>query len=184
MKLKPNILFLILLTTFLTVGYYYSDARFFKKEIENLDLKTPDTIFSFINKRFIHGGKNVHTNATPRHLYTNHKRLYCDEGAALIATFCYYNGYKTQFVRVINTKGIDSHTFLQAQEDGKWNSYDFTFQIKNATKESLQKISGIQIKKFTYYSYPRLYNKIIQYNFFLKKLALFIRGIDEDDTVE
>jgi len=184
MKLKITIPFLILLITFITVGYYCSDARFFKKEIENLDLKTPDTIFSFINKRFIHGGKNVHTNATPRHLYTNHKRLYCDEGAALIATFCYYNGYKTRFVRVINTKGIDNHTFLQVQEGNVWNSYDFSFQIKNATKESLQKISGIQIKKFTYYSYPRLYNKIIQYNFFLKKLALFIRGIDEDDTVE
>jgi len=69
-------------------------------------------------------------------------------------------------------------------ENGIWNSYDFSFQIKNATKETLQKISGIQIKKFTYYSYPRLYNKIIQYNYFLKKLALLMRGIAEDDTVE
>jgi hypothetical protein len=174
----------IVLVAFIGIGWFYSDARKFKQVIAANALHSPDSIFHFIEKRFMNKGcRIVHHNATPMHLYTSHKRLFCDEGAALIATFCYYNGYETRFVRVINQQGIDSHTFLQVKEGKHWNSYDFTFNLKNADTPTLQNVSGIKIDHYTYYTYPRLYNKLINANYFLKQAALWLRGIDETDVV-
>jgi hypothetical protein len=185
---KKNIVFkfifisLSIFCLFLVIGWYKSDAHFYKQVILEEQLDTPDRIFSFICKKFDKNKPSrVHRNVTPYHLFNNHKRLFCDEGAAIMATLNYYNGYETRFVRVINQKGIDSHTFLQVREKGVWVSYDYTYRYKNASKEQLETLSGLQIKNFKYYQYPRVYNKLINANYFLKKFALLVRGIDESD---
>jgi hypothetical protein len=179
------IFFISLCIYFLVYGYSYSDSRYYKKLLYTERLTTPGAIFNYVSEHYLHNGcKIVHLNATPRHLITNHKRLWCDEGAIVIATLCYYAGYETRLVRMINIKNIDNHTFLQVREDNIWKNYDFTFQTIDAPIDSITKRAGIKLRDLQHYEYPRIYNKLINTNYFLKQAALYTRGINEDDFVE
>jgi len=183
-----NLIYLVLFSSiflFFTIGYWKSDARYYKQLLVLNKLETPSDIFSFLSKNYEHDKCIiVHTNAVPRHLLENHKRFWCDEGSTVLATLCYYAGFKTRLVRMINIKNIDNHTFLQINENGIWNNYDFSFQCINLPVDSVAKIAKIQLKDLRHYNYPRVYNKIINANYFLKQSALFLRGIKENDFVK
>jgi hypothetical protein len=184
-KYKIFFFTVILISFFFVFGWHFSDARYYKEYLEKNNLKTPAQIFNFISKHY--DPKNcviVHRNAMPRHLMEKHKRLWCDEGSTVIATLTYYAGYKTRLARMINIKNIDNHTFLQVRENGAWNNYDYSFNCINIPLDSVSAIAKIKLKDINHYEYPRIYNKIINANYFLKKAAIFLRGIREDDFVQ
>lgn len=170
---------LLLLIAVLVVGYYKSDDVFYNDLIKSNNLTTPLKVFKWLTTNYGTPGKTVKAYVTPRYLIENHPSLWCDEGAIIMATLDHKIGYKTRLVDLYGFDNISHHTVLQVMEQNKWVTYDFTNRIYNNSLSESTKNLGYMLKYSKVKPYPRLYNALVNNNFFVKKLAFKLRGIEE-----
>ena len=112
------------------VGWISSDARALAGFSHQHGLNTPEQVFAAVTQRWhqarasdpVQPGQSIQTMlARPSH------RLWCDEGAIVIALLNQRLGLRTRLVDLLDARtGISHHTTLQVQEGGKWVTYDFT----------------------------------------------------------
>ena len=106
---------------------------------------------------------------------TNRYYLWCDEGAIVLATIVHELGYKTRLVDLINVENGDSeHTVLEIYDGERWVLYDTFNDIHDVSYNESAGYSATP----RYRNYPKFYNFLIQNNFFLKQIAIRIRGVD------
>ena len=177
---------LIFLVIFFGLGYFLSDDRFFKKVIIEEKILNPLDAFNYINSKtkdpddsfesYLASKTELRPGHSPRHILTNRKYIWCDEGAVVLATFAKKLGYKTRLVDLINIETrISGHTVLEIYEGNKWTLYDTQNDLIDASYD----MSAGYISEPRYRKYPKVYNFFIQNNFFIKKIIFWIRGIHE-----
>lgn len=166
-----------LLLFFSISGYLLSDDYFFRQLIRKENIHTPTDAYHFvIQNTMIPTEMDVpRPGHTPRYLLTKQKAVYCDEGAIILATIVNKLGYPTRLVDLVDEKGVSHHTVLEVLQEGRWKVYDTLFKRQGLTYQ--QSVPYPCRPRFR--TYPRIYNQIIQLNYFVKKLALWIRQIDE-----
>jgi hypothetical protein len=164
---------------FFVSGYRMSDDRYFGDLIQEHKIKTPEDAFAFVNQNtvFVTGEPTLELYTTPRYMLRKGV-LWCDESAMVLATIADKLGSKTRLVDVIKENDIAGHTYLQIYENGEWINYDTVLKKNNLTHEEiLQGFNNSKLKGSPRpRPYPRLYNRIIQNNFYLKHLALWLRN--------
>lgn len=173
------IVIIIIITNLVVVGYYYSDIRKFNKIIEENNIKTPHEVYIYVKsiKQKAHNGDMITAGCTPYYLLKVRKKLWCDEFCVVMSTFNNILGYNTRLVDIIGTDNLSHHTVLQVDESNKWTLYDGYMGIHcaNIEKTVNYHVSSIRIRQ-----YPKLYNFIVNNNYFIKELFVLIRGIDEN----
>ena len=176
-----SLIFIIFLITFLGLGYFKSDQIYYNTIVQQNDLKTPTDVFEWVSKN---NPSAVNTKTlpasyvSPKYNIINKRKLYCDESAIVMATLNHQLGYKTRLINLIGLDGISHHTILEVYEVNTWKKYD---HFNGKVNIDYQKFAGYPLFKAEINPYPKLYNFLINNNYFLKKLAFFIRGIDEPD---
>lgn len=179
-KIKAFVYVLTLVTAFLvTSGYLLSDDRYFADIIKTNSIDSPAKAFDFVkrNTEFVTGNPTPEMYCTPRYMLEK-KRLWCDESAMVLATIVDRIGYQTRLIDVIKADGIAGHTYLQIYEDGEWKNYDTVLKKSGISHEEI--LAGFAYADLKGFSrereYPRLYNRLIQNNFYFKHLMLWLRN--------
>lgn len=169
----------ISIVAFLVLGYFYSDQIYYNRITESNQLKTPIDVYKWVQKNnpsAINSKTIPASYVSPKYNILNKRKLYCDESAIVMATLNYQLGYKTRLINLIGMDGISHHTILEVYEADTWKRYDHFNGEKNL---SYEKHAGYPLLKVEINPYPKFYNFLINNNYFLKKLAFFIRGIHE-----
>ena len=112
------------------VGWWTSDARSLEKLSQQNQLHTPQRVFRYVTQHWhqakasdpIHGSDGIQAMlARPSH------RLWCDEGAIVLALMNQRLGFQTRLIDLLDAKtGISHHTTLQVKQAGHWVTFDFT----------------------------------------------------------
>lgn len=112
------------------IGWVNSDSRALDQFSREQGLNTPERVFIAVTQRWhqarpndpVHPGQSIQTMlARPSH------RLWCDEGAIVLALLNQRLGLRSRLVDLLDAStGISHHTTLQVQEGGQWVTYDFT----------------------------------------------------------
>jgi hypothetical protein len=167
---------------FVSTGYMFSDDAYFGKILKANQLTKPDQVFAWVIDHYaVPATSWVHTNATPGHLMQKHSILWCDEGSIVTATLCHKLGYKTHLLDLYGFDNISHHTVMQVWDHEQWVTYDFTARISHQTPDSSARFFHLVMKEAKPKSYPNAYNFFVNNNYFLKKIALWMRGIDESN---
>ena len=171
-----------LIIIFVISGYLLSDDLFFSELISKNRIATPEEAFAFVldNTYPATDEMKLVFGRTPRYLLTQQKFLFCDHGAILLATIVHKLGYQTRLVDLIEDDNISHHTILEVYQSGTWKTYDTMQKLQGATYKNLlyTPIMGYynRIIRPVYRAYPRFYNWVIQNNFYMKHLSLWLRG--------
>ncbi len=180
-KLKTLTVFgLVFAATFIVSGYWLSDDKYFNDLIRGNHIDSPERAFDYVarNTDFIQGNPAAISYRTPRYLLEK-KHLWCDESATVLATVVHELGNETRLVDVIKSDGEAGHTYLQVYENGDWKNYDTVLKKSGLTHEQI--LEGYSYTGLKGYPrprpYPRLYNFLIQNNFYLKRLVLWVRNV-------
>jgi hypothetical protein len=170
------IIALAALALFVGSGYLMSDDVFFRRLVRSHQLTTPEEVFAFIGRNTFNPPDDMPAinGLTPRYMLTERKYLYCDEGAILMLTIVQRIGYQTRLVDLIGDDNISHHTILEVLENGAWKTYDTTYRTAGASYE--QSARNFRPRP-SYRTHPGLYGWVIQRNFYLKHLALWLRRI-------
>jgi hypothetical protein len=180
MLLKPRRSKVILasgfILAFLVSGYLLSDDLFFNQLIRSNRITTPEEAFAFVEShtRPAREGMPAISGLTPRYMLTRREYLYCDEGAIVLATIVHELGYETRLVDLVGDDGVSHHTILEVRQGGSWRTYD---TLRNAQGATYQESAQSYHARPVYRAYPRPYNWLVQNNFYLKHLALWLRGL-------
>lgn len=184
MSFTPNVrktvsAFIILIVIFIGSGYFLSDDVYFSQIIAANNIETAADAFHFVkaNTEFVTGNPTPEMYCTPRYMLEK-KKLWCDESAMVLATIADKIGYRTRLVDVITPEGFAGHTYLQIYENGEWKNYDTVLKKSGISHEEiLQGFAYADLKGFPRErAYPRFYNRLLQNNFYIKKLALWLRN--------
>ncbi|MDB5005122.1 MAG: hypothetical protein JWQ34_3347 [Mucilaginibacter sp.] len=168
----------------LIVGYIKSDSLYYDNLLKSNNLSNPSQVFNWTTQNFsTPKSLYVHPNLSPRYLIEKHKSLWCDEGAIVMATLDNKLGYKTRLVDLYGYDNIAHHTILQVIEKGQWVNYDFTFRLSNQPLVKSSDSFHMKLKKGRIKTYPKLYNYLINNNYFIKRIVFALRGIKEEDPV-
>ncbi len=175
---------LIFFLLFIIIGYILSDAIYYRCIIQQNTLQTPELAYEWVlkNNLPISESKNryyLNSYATPRFLFENRKPLFCDEGSIGIATLANSMGFKTRLVDLLGMDSVSHHTILEVEENGRWIKYDYLKRLYNVSYDSS---AGYPLLKYIYRQYPKPYNYVINHNYFIKKVSLWFRGIQEDSV--
>jgi hypothetical protein len=173
---------LALMVFFIPGGYLLSDDFFFNNLIRENRITTPEEAFAFVEGNTYRPpeGMDLAVLTTPREMLTRQKYLYCDQGAMVLATLVSELGYETRLVDLVGDDDISRHTILEVNQNGTWKTYDTLQNLQGVTYERSAK--SLNADYYTrrvepvYRPYPRLYNRVIQNNFYLKHLALLVRS--------
>lgn len=168
---------------FIVTGYLWSDDVYFRKIILENNITSPEKAFEYVVGNTIAKVDDIINpeyntfprHYTPRFLLTKVKVVSCDEGAILVATLSHLLGFKTRLVDIYADDGKNSHTALEIYENNAWKLYDTSKNISGVTYQ--ESIRDFKADKIVYRKYPKLYNRLVQSNYFLKKIALLLRGI-------
>jgi len=115
---------------------------------------------------------------TPRYMLTERKYLWCDEAAIVLATIVHKLGFKTRLVDVFGEDNIAHHTYLEVFQNGAWKSYDTVKRKQGLTGEQIFQLHDFSEKAFLKpRPFPNTYNRFVQNNFYLKQMALRLRGV-------
>jgi hypothetical protein len=169
---------------FLASGYILSDDLFFKRLIWQNNITTPEEAFAFVDKHTDYPLKDMYPvlMSTPRKMLTQQKYLYCDQSAILMATIVNELGYETRLVDLYAEDGVSYHTILEVKQDGAWKTYDTVYNLQGASYQQSAKMyeSGQYYNaRPVYHIYPKFYNWVIQNNFYMKHLAIWLRGLPD-----
>jgi hypothetical protein len=176
---KLKVIFAVgLFVVFVVGGYLLSDDLFFKRLIRSNRITTPEEAFAFVESQVVYPPppemKTI-SGLTPRYMLTQRKYLWCDEGAILLATINHELGYETRLVDLVGDDEMSHPTILEVRQNGAWKSYDTAYNMAGASYE--QSAKYYRFSRPVYRAYPTTYNWIIQNNFYLKHLALWLRGV-------
>lgn len=172
------ILILGFVVVFVASGYLMSDDLFFRRLIRANRISTPEEAFIFVQSRTIFPPPTEMENIaglTPRYMLTERKYLTCDESAMLLATIDHALGYETRLVDLIGNDNISHHTILEVRQNGTWKTYDAAYNLAGAPYE--QSAKEFPFSHPSYRAFPKPYNWVIQHNFYLKHVALWLRGV-------
>ena len=182
---KIKLIFFITIILFVVSGYYLSDDKYFNKIISDNNLNSPIDAFKYINLNTSnpndsytskHEFENLQQSyQTPKYILTKRSYISCDEGAIVLATIVHELGHKTRLVDLIDVEdGISHHTVLEIYDGERWVLYDTFNDIHDVSYNESAGYSATP----RYRNYPKFYNFLIQNNFFLKQIAIRIRGVD------
>jgi hypothetical protein len=181
--MKSHLKFIIAILTIialLAIGYLKSDDVFYNKLLNTNKLKTPVEVFNWVTRHYgLSRSDIVQSNVSPRYLIENHPRLWCDEAATIMATLDHKLGYHTRLVDLYGFDNVSHHTVLQVLEQNEWITYDFTNRIYNNELSKSASDLGYVLKEPRIKPYPKLYNALVNNNYFFKQMAFTIRGIKE-----
>lgn len=166
----------MLLFLFAGSGHLLSDDLFFNRLIRSNHITTPEEAFAFVGSNTYPPPKGLVPipGLTPRYMLTHRKFLYCDEGAIVMATIVHELGYDTRLVDLVGDDNVSHHTILEVRQGGSWKTYDTLQNLQGITyQESARTFRA----RPAYRAYPRPYNWVVQNNFYLKHLALRLRGV-------
>ena len=172
---------LALLVCFVPGGYLLSDDFYFNRLIRENRITTPEEAFAFVGRNTYRAPEGTQPGlvTTPREMLTRQKYLYCDEGAILLATIVHELGYETRLVDIVGDDGVSHHTILEVNQGGAWKTYDTLQRLQGVTyQQSARSLNGVYYTRRiepAYRPYPRFYNWVVQNNFYLKHLALWVR---------
>lgn len=160
-----------------------SDDSFFSDLIEKNRISTPEEAFSFVESSTIRppADMQIRLFTTPRNMLTRQKYLWCDQGTIVLATIVHKLGYETRLVDLLGDDGLSHHTVLEVNQNGTWKTYDTLQNMQGVTYQ--QSIESLKTSFYSrniqpvYRPYPKFYNWVIQNNFYLKHLALWLRGL-------
>jgi hypothetical protein len=174
-----GLLLIILLGAY--IGYQKSDYLYYKNLLKAKNLNTPMAIFIWTTNNFSNPKSTdaVKSYLSPRFLIENHKRLWCDEGAIIMATLNHSLGFKTRLIDLYGYDNVSHHTVLQVFQNNKWNTFDFTYRLYNQSFAKCYKIYKFKVKTPVIKTYPKLYNDAVNVNYYLKYFIFKIRGINE-----
>ncbi len=112
------------------VGWWTSDGRALASLAERNQLQTPAQTFSYITAHWhqANAGDPIHSSdGVQAMLRRPSQRLWCDEGAIVLALLNQRLGYQTRLVDLLDVHtGISHHTSLQVKQAGEWVTFDFT----------------------------------------------------------
>lgn len=172
---------IVIVLIFFVGGFLLSDQLYYKAIVRDNKLKTPLDVYYWVksnNPSAINTSTKPASYASPKFNIVNKRKLYCDEGAIVMATLDNEIGYKTRLVDLIGLDSISHHTILEVYENNTWIKYDHFNSLYN---KSYKTCAGYQLLNTSIKQYPKTYNFIVNYNFFLKKLAFFLRNIKEEE---
>jgi len=166
---------------FLFVGYLLSDQLYYVNIVSHAKLKNPMDVYKWVqdnNPSAINTKTSPAPYVSPKFNMINQRSLYCDESAIVMATLNHQIGYKTRLINLIGMDGIAHHTILEVYENNSWKKYD---HFNDKINLSYQKLAGYPLLRANVNPYPKFYNFVVNNNYFIKKLAFLIRGIQEPD---
>ena len=112
------------------VGYLFSDAQALNGLAQRERLDTPSKVFAYVTSHWqqaqaddpVRPGESLQSMlGRPNH------RLWCDEGALVLALLNQRLNRQTRLVDLLDARtGISHHTTMQVQDNGRWVTYDFT----------------------------------------------------------
>jgi hypothetical protein len=172
---------IIVALSLIIIGYFKSDNVFYNNVLTSQKLTSPEMVFNWAIKNYnVARSQLVQPYVTSKYLMTNHKFLYCDEAAIMMATLDHNLGYKTRLIDLYGYDNISHHTILQVLEKSIWINYDFTNRLYNKSVNESSNGCNFKLKVARVKPYPRLYNVFINNNNFIKYIAFSIRGIKEN----
>lgn len=185
MKKFKTIFFVLVIfvALFVVSGYFLSDDFFFNRIIVENHITTPEEAFEFVNSNTFFAQEirpfaPITPGLTPRYMLTERKYLWCDESAIVLATLARKLGFETRLVDIIGEDNIAHHTYLEILQNGEWKSYDTVKRKQGLTRREIFQLWELPEKTvLKKRPYPNAYNWFVQNNFYLKHLALRLRGI-------
>ena len=112
------------------LGWLVSDARALQQLRRREHLNSPEAVFRWVTRHYrqaLASDPVLPGASLQSQLQRTSRRLWCDEGAILIALLNQQLGYRTRLVDLLDARtGISHHTTLQVLERGRWTTYDFT----------------------------------------------------------
>lgn len=163
-----------IIVAFIWFGFSWSDNNYADQIIAQQNFASPENVFIFIknsktpaNSTFSVISGQSFTELMDR----KNGRLWCDEGAIVLAVLVHRMGYKTRLVDLLDSSGISKHTVLQVLKGSQWTTYDFSKGV--STEDPLVLVDFPAVAKFR--DYPNLSHQLLLSNFFVRYLFQFIR---------
>ena len=111
-------------------GALFSDKRYADQLIQQHQLKTPRDAFEFVigrKQQQPHGAPVCNGRSFRRLVDDPSGKLWCDEGAIVIAVLAQRLGHDTRLVDLHHqVTDISHHTIVEIKEESGWRAYDFT----------------------------------------------------------
>lgn len=129
---SPKLLLLlgsVSVASLIGLGWLGSDARALQQLRRREHLNSPEAVFRWVTRHYrqAHIDPVLPGASLQSQLQRASRRLWCDEGAILIALLNQQLGYRTRLVDLLDARtGISHHTTLQLLENGHWTTVDFT----------------------------------------------------------
>ena len=172
----------VLVGLFVASGYRLSDNYFFKNVIRENQITTPEDAFAFVehNTNPASFEMNLTLQRTPRNMLTKQKYLFCDQGSILMANIVNQLGYKTRLVDLVGDDDVSHHTILEVYQGNKWKTYDTLHNLQDVTYQHSAQAEAPELYtrrvEPRYRTYPRFVNRVIQNNFYIQRVALWLTG--------
>lgn len=161
-------------TVFIWLGSQWSESNYADKIISKHGLSSPEEVFVFIGNSKAPANSTFPVDSGESFIELMDRksgRLWCDEGAIVLAVLIHRMGYKTRLVDLLDNSGISRHTVLQVFKDGQWIAYDFSTGIK--TEDPLVLVDFSAYAKFR--DYPNFFHRILIENYFIRYLFQAVR---------
>lgn len=174
---KRIILFLSVFATaaaLFWLGFLWSDNNYADQIISRENFASPDDVFVFIINSKTPANSNspvLSGQSFIEMMNRKNGRLWCDEGAIVLAVLVHRMGYKTRLVDLLDSTGISRHTVLQVFKDSQWITYDFSKGIKAEDPLVLVEFSALA----NFRDYPNFPHQILLENYFIRYLFQLVR---------
>jgi len=167
---------------FVATGYGLSDDLFFERLVAVNHIASPEDAFRFVRAHTSYPPDNLHIliGSSPRYMLTRQRYLYCDQSSIVMATIVSQLGYETTLINLVGDDGESHHTVLGVWQDESWKVYDLMngLQGRPLRESAKDRATGAYYRaQPDYRAYPRLYHWIVQHNFYLMQMALWLRGL-------
>ncbi len=171
----------VVVVLFVASGYRLSDNYFFKNLIRENQITTPEQAFAFVVNHTEPASleMNLTPLTTPRHMLTRQKVLFCDQSAIVMSTIVNQLGYETRLVDFLGDDGSSHHTILEVKQGDKWKTYDTLHKLQDVTYQDSARAAGPQYYTHRveprYRAFPRFHNRLIYNNFYVQRVALWLK---------
>lgn len=163
------------------VGYAASDGIYYKQFLREKHLNTPERVFKYTTAYYgiASPGDTIQPYLSPRYLMKRRKKLWCDEGATVMATLDHTLGYKTRLIDLYGADNISHHTVMQVFENSRWITYDFTYRLRDVPFNQCTQLYKYNVAKVSVKPYPKFYNAVVNNNAVAKFVLFKLRSIQE-----
>jgi len=160
----------------LSVGFFWSDNVFLDKVISQEKFSSPADVFAFLLRHKSPADASdpvISGQSLVEMMSRDNGRLWCDEGAIILAAINHRMGYESRLVDFIDEQGVSKHTVLQVNFRNTWITYDFTSKKSDVDPKSLVDFQAtLRVR-----TYPNPGHKILMSNYFIRRVFQVIRPL-------